>query len=464
MSEDIIVSAIPELVNAQKSFFKTQITKDISFRKKQLNLLLQELIKREADILKALYDDFKKSEYESVMTETSIILTELRTTIKKLNSWSKPKSVAPALLNFPSSAKIYKEPYGTTLIIAPWNYPYQLALAPLIGAIAAGNTIVLKPSELTSNTSRIIKEIIEAIFDKNYITVIEGGVPVSQKLLSQEWDYIFFTGSITVGKIIAKAAAQFLTPLTLELGGKSPCIIDDTANLKLAAKRIVWGKFLNGGQTCIAPDYLLIDEKLKNDFVSFFKQEIIKAYGEDPQLSDDFPRIINTKNWERLTTMLENEKILIGGKTNKQELYISPTLIDNPELESEAMKDEIFGPILPLITYQKEEEIHTIISNYDKPLAFYVFTSRKSFAQKLIQQYSFGGGVINDTIVHFVNHKLPFGGIGESGLGKYHGKHSFTTFSNNKGVVTRYNWLDIPIRYAPYKGKMKKLRTLLKLG
>jgi len=464
MTEKNTINAIPELINAQKSFFSTQKTKDISFRKKQLKLLLTEITKRENDILDALYADFKKSVYESVMTETSIVISELKNTIKKLHQWSKPKKVTPALLNFPSSAKIHKEPYGTTLIIAPWNYPYQLAMAPLIGAIAAGNTIILKPSELTPNTSKVIREIIESIYDENYITVVEGGVPVSQALLAQRWDYIFFTGSVFVGKIIAKAAAEFLTPVTLELGGKSPCIIDETANLKLTAKRLVWGKFLNGGQTCIAPDYLLVNRKIKKEFIHFFKDEVIKAYTNTPKNSTDLPRIINTKNWSRLAKMIDNEKVLVGGKTNKEELYISPTLLDEPSLDSEAMKDEIFGPILPLISYETEEELHKVISKYDKPLAFYVFTNKKSFAQKLINKYSFGGGVINDTVVHFVNHKLPFGGVGESGIGKYHGKMSFDTFSHNKGVVTRYNWLDIPIRYAPYKGKLKKLRTLLKLG
>lgn len=464
MTEDTIINAIPELVVAQKAFFATQQTKDISFRKKQLQLLLKELIKRENDILKALYADFKKSAYESVMTETSIVLSELKNTIKKINSWSKPKSVAPALLNFPSSAKIYKEPFGTTLIIAPWNYPYQLAMAPLIGAIASGNTVVLKPSELTPNTSKVITEIVATVFDKKYVTTLEGGVSVSQKLLAQRWDYIFFTGSVFVGKIIAKAAAEYLTPVTLELGGKSPCIIDETANLKLTAKRLVWGKFLNGGQTCIAPDYLLIQKNVKEQFVSYFKEELTKAYGETPETSNDLPRIINLKNWQRLSAMLEDQTTLTGGQTNKETLYIAPTLIDEPALDSECMKDEIFGPILPLISYDKEDEIDTIISSYDKPLSFYVFTKRNSYAKKLIDKYSFGGGVVNDTVVHFINHRLPFGGVGESGIGKYHGRSSFDTFTHNKGVVTRYNWLDITLRYAPYRGKMKKLKTLLKLS
>ena len=464
MTEVEIIENIPQLRDAQKAFFATQQTKNISFRKKQLQKLLQEITKKEKDIVDALYKDFKKSEYEAVMTETSIVLSELKTTIKKLSSWAKPKRVRPAFLNFPSSAKIHHEPYGTTLIIAPWNYPYQLAFAPLVGAIAAGNTVILKPSELTPNTSKVMRDIIEAIFDKNYVAVVEGGIPVSQKLLSLRWDYIFFTGSVFVGKIIAKAAAEFLTPTTLELGGKSPCIIDETANLKLAAKRIVWGKFLNGGQTCIAPDYILIHKKVKSKFVTYFKEEVKNAYGENPETSDDFPRIINTKNWERLAKMIENETVLVGGTTNEAEKYIAPTLLDEPSLDSESMKDEIFGPILPLISYTEKSELEDIICTYDKPLAFYVFTTKSNFAKEMIDKYSFGGGTVNDTAVHFVNHRVPFGGVGESGIGKYHGQASFDTFSHPKGIVTRYNWLDIPTRYAPYTGKLKQLRTLLKFG
>ncbi|MEX6627061.1 aldehyde dehydrogenase [Tenacibaculum salmonis] len=455
---------ISELVQAQKNFFATQQTKDISFRIASLKRLQKELIRRENDIIKALYDDFKKSEYEAVMTETSIVLAELKMAIKNCHSWSKPKRVLPSLLNFPSSAKIYKEPYGTTLIIAPWNYPHQLAFAPLLGAITAGNTVILKPSELTPHVSKVTKEIIEAVFDKNHVAVIEGGIAVSEELLAQRWDYIFFTGSVPVGKIVAKAAAEHLTPITLELGGKSPCIIDETANIPLTAKRLVWGKFLNAGQTCIAPDYLLIHQSVKEKFVKHFKEEIINAYGENPQNSPDFPRIVNTRNFDRLALLLKNENCIIGGKTDRENRYISPTLIDEPSLDSEVMKDEIFGPILPLISYQKEEDFDKIISNYNKPLALYVFTTRNSFTKKIIAKYSFGGGTINDTTVHFANHRLPFGGVGESGIGSYHGKQSFETFSHQKGVVTRKNWLDIPVRYAPYKGKLKQLKTLLKIS
>ena len=455
---------IPKLVSAQKHFFASQQTKDISFRKNALRKLQSELFKREADIVQALYNDFKKSEYEAIMTETSIVYSELKMAIKNIEKWNKPKKVLPSILNFPSSAKIYSEPYGTVLIIAPWNYPFQLAISPLIGAIAAGNTIVLKPSELTPHTSTIVREIIEAIFDERHVAVIEGGVPVAQELLTLRWDYIFFTGSVNVGRIVAKAAAEFITPVTLELGGKSPCVVDDSVSIKLAAKRIAWGKFINGGQTCIAPDYILIHKSQKDAFVEAIKEEITLAYGDDPEQSSDFPRIVNTRNFERLAIMLENENILIGGKTNKDDCYIAPTLIDEPSLDSEVMKGEIFGPILPIISYETEEDIATIIGKYDKPLAFYIFSNKNRFAKKLIQQYSFGGGTINDTTVHFANHRLPFGGVGESGIGGYHGKQTFDTFSHKKGIVSRGTWLDVPTRYAPYKGKLNQLKNLMKFG
>ena len=442
-----------------------QINKPKIFLKENnfLKRLLTVVLEKEKQIVDALYLDFKKSEYESVMTETSIVISELKRTIKNINYWAKPQHVTPALLNFPSSSKIYKEPYGAVLIIAPWNYPYQLALVPLIGAIAAGNTVILKPSELTPNTSKITKEIIELVFDKNLVAVVEGGVEVSTELLAERWDYIFFTGSVQVGKIVAKAAAAFLTPVTLELGGKNPCIIDETANIKLAAKRIVWGKFINGGQTCIAPDYLLIHKSVKDNFVSCFKSEIEIAYGKNPEDSKDYPRIVNKRNFDRLASMLENETFLVGGKTNREDNYIAPTLIDEPSLDSEVMKGEIFGPISPVISYETEKDLENIIHKYEKPLALYVFSGNKKFANKMITKYSFGGGTINDTTVHFANHHLPFGGVGESGIGSYHGKQTFDLFSHKKGVTRRYNWLDLPMRYAPYKGKLKTLKTFMKL-
>lgn len=453
---------IPQLVQNQKKLFSSQQTKEVSYRKSLLQKLLNEITKRENEIAKALYKDFKKSTYEAMMTEIVIVQSELKKTIKNIYKWSKPKRVAPNLLNFPSSAKIHNDPYGTVLIIAPWNYPFQLAFNPLIGAISAGNTIVLKPSELTPNTSKITREIIEAVFDTNHIAVIEGGISVSQELLAQRWDYIFFTGSVHVGKIVYKAAAEHLTPVTLELGGKNPCIIDETANIQLSAKRIVWGKCVNSGQTCIAPDYFLIHKSVKEQFVEAFKKEISNAYGNDVQQSDDFPRIINERNFDRLIKMLENETILTGGKTNRTDLFIEPTLIDEPSLDSEIMKGEIFGSISPILSYETENDLEKIITRYEKPLAFYVFTKKMDFAKRLIKKYSFGGGTINDTTVHFTNDKLPFGGVGHSGIGSYHGKQTFDLFSHKKGVVTRGTWLDIPTRYAPYKGKLKQLKTLMK--
>ena len=453
---------IEAIVNSQKDFFKTGKTKTIAYRKQLLKQLQSEIINQEDFIVKALYDDFKKPEFESVITETAIVLQDLKRTINNINKWEKPKRVFPSLLNFPSSDYLYSEPYGTVLIIAPWNYPYQLALAPLIGAVAAGNTVVLKPSELTPNTSALLSKIIKNVFPPEFVTVVEGGVDTSTQLLNQVWDYIFFTGSVGVGKIVAKAAAPNLTPITLELGGKNPCIIDKTANIKLTVKRIVWGKFINAGQTCIAPDYILIDASIKNKFYEVLKDELITIYSKNPEKSSDFARIINKKNFNRLSEMLTNENCVIGGQTNAEDLYISPTIIDEPSLNSKVMEDEIFGPILPVLSFKNLNEVHKIINRYPKPLSLYVFSTNTTQAKKLIKEFSFGGGCINDTVIHFANHKLPFGGVGNSGIGAYHGKYTFDTFSHKKAIVKKANWLDIPLRYAPYSGKLKKLKSLLK--
>ncbi len=453
---------ITKLIQEQKTFFKSEKTKDIALIKSCLTQLKNEVTKREKDILQALYDDFKKPYFEGVMTETALVLHDINTFIKNIKKWSKPERVRPNLLNFPSSAKIYNDPYGSVLVIAPWNYPYQLALSPLVGAISAGNTVVLKPSELTPNTSKILKEIIESVFDPKHVAVVEGGIPVAQELLAQRWDYIFFTGSVSVGKIVYQAAGKYLTPVTLELGGKNPCIIDETANIKLTAKRLVWGKFLNAGQTCIAPDYLLVHKSIKAKLIEQIKIELEKCYGKNPQQSEDFARIINEKNFDRLAKMLEGETFLIGGQTDKSDLYISPTLIDEPSLDSEVMKDEIFGAISAVISYETEDDIDKIISTYEKPLAFYVFSSRDKFAKKMITKYSFGGGVINDTIIHFANEKLPFGGVGHSGINAYHGKQTFDLFTHKKGVVKRGTWIELPIRFAPYKEKIGLIKKMIK--
>jgi aldehyde dehydrogenase (NAD+) len=438
--------------------FKT----DINYRKKKLTQLLNTIITQEDAIIEALYKDFKKPAFEGVLTETNYVISELKETIKNIQKWAKPERVLPSILNFPSTDFIYKEPYGKVLIIAPWNYPFQLAFCPLIAAVAAGNQVTVKPSELTPNTSKIIAKIIKDTFDENHIKTVEGGIEIAQELLSKRWDYIFFTGSVAVGKIVAKAAAENLTPVTLELGGKNPCIVDETANLKLAAKRIVWGKFINAGQTCIAPDYILVSEKVKSKFVDYLKAEINNAYGENPELSPDFARIVNEKNWNRLVKMLDNENIICGGKINTKDWFIAPTLLDEPKLDSLVMQDEIFGPILPLLSFQEVSEIKTIINRYEKPLSLYVFSENKLFIKQIIQEYSFGGGCINDTVVHFSNNRLPFGGVGHSGIGSYHGKLSFDVFSHHKSIVKKSNWLDLPMRYAPYKGKLNDIRKILK--
>jgi aldehyde dehydrogenase (NAD+) len=435
---------------------------NLKFRKDSLIKLLNVITTHENEIIQALYDDFKKPAFESVLTETSYVISELKETIKNLYNWAEPKMVLPSLLNFPSTDYIYKEPYGKVLVIAPWNYPFQLALCPLISAVAAGNQVVLKPSELTPKTSAIITKIIERTFHVDHVEVMEGGLEVAQKLLAQRWDYIFFTGSIAVGKIVAKAAAEHLTPVTLELGGKNPCIIDETANLKLAAKRIVWGKFINAGQTCIAPDYILIQKDMKSHFMEFMKLEITKAYSQNPEQSPDYARIINTKHWRRLVSMIEEDKVFSGGQTNIEDNYIAPTLIDESSPDSLIMQEEIFGPLLPILSYETDADIKNIISKYEKPLALYIFTENQSFAKKIIRKYSFGGGCINDTLVHFSNKRLPFGGVGHSGIGAYHGSLSFDTFSHRKGIVKKANWLDLPMRYAPYKDKLNTIRNLLK--
>lgn len=435
---------------------------DINYRKESLKKLLHIITKHEEAIIKALYDDFKKPAFEAVLTETNYVISDLKETIKNINSWAKPKKVSASLLNFPSSDYIYSEPYGHVLILAPWNYPFQLALCPLVAAVAAGNKVTLKPSELTPHTAAIISKIIIETFPVKEVVVVTGDATVAAELLKKRWDYIFFTGSVAVGKIVAKAAAENLTPVTLELGGKSPCIVDETANLELSARRIVWGKIINAGQTCVAPDYILVHHKMKDTLVKFLILEIEKALGTNPEESPDYARIINLKNWERQLSLLENQETLFGGKSNKESLYLAPTLLDEPKMDSKVMQEEIFGPILPILSYKTKADIEKIILSFEKPLSLYLFTQNKSFVDEVLQKYSFGGGCINDTVIHLVNNKLPFGGVGNSGMGAYHGKLSFDIFSHKKAIVKRGTWLDLPLRYAPYKDKLQTIQKLLK--
>ncbi|SFD35617.1 aldehyde dehydrogenase [Algibacter pectinivorans] len=456
------MKSISELISVQHSFFKSQKTKDIDYRLSLLKALKKEILNKEQAILDALHKDFKKSQFEAYLSEIGIVLSELNLAIKNLKKWAKPKRIKASLLTFPSKDYIYKEPYGTVLIIAPWNYPFLLAMEPLIMAIAAGNTVVLKPSELTVNTSKIITSIIEHVFPEDVAISIEGGVETSTELLAQKWDFIFFTGSTTVGKIVAKAAAKHLTPTILELGGKSPCIIDDSVDIKLVATRLVWGKLLNGGQTCIAPDYVIVKSNIKQDLIKALKAEIINRYSDNPKNSADFPRIVNTKNTKRLAELIKDTTIVHGGEIDETTCYIAPTLIDEPNIESPIMQEEIFGPILPILVYDTASDIEKIIWHLDKPLSLYVFSNKSSFINETINKFSFGGGVVNDLLIHFGNHRLPFGGVGASGIGEYHGKHGFDAFSNTKPIVKRGNWIDPSFRYAPYNKKVGLLKTVFK--
>ncbi len=431
-------------------------------RKTTLLKLLNKIDFYESEISEALYKDFKKPSFEAFVTEINVVREDLKYTIKNIKDWSKPKRVLPSLYNFPSSDYIYTEPYGKVLIISPWNYPFQLALSPVIAAFAAGNQVTLKPSELTPNTSSLLSKIIRETFDFKDVVAVLGDAELAKNLLTKKWDYIFFTGSVGVGKKVYEAAAKNLTPVTLELGGKNPCIVDDTGSMALKAKRIVWGKFINAGQTCIAPDFILVKSNVKQEFIQHLIIEIKKAYSENPETSPDYCRIVNKKNWLRLTELLEHQNILHGGTSNADDFFLAPTLIEEPNLQSDVMKEEIFGPILPVLSYDTFEDLKKIILPLPKPLSLYVFTENAHFRERCIHQFSYGGGCINDSIMHFGNHRLPFGGVGNSGIGAYRGKLSFLTFSHQKAVMKRKNWLDIPFRYAPYGNKLNTLKRLLK--
>ena len=442
-------------VNSQ---FKISVEDRLSL----LKSLKDEINLNEEHIYEALDLDLKKPRFETYATEIGFLLNEIELFIKKLKSWSKPQGIRPALINFPSKDYIIFEPYGKVLVISPWNYPFQLALLPAMSAFAAGNSVVLKPSEHTPNTSRLIKKIVEKVFPKELMSVIEGDSKTASKLLEKKWDYIFFTGSVKVGEIVAMAAAKNLTPYTLELGGKSPAIINSDTDLKLASKRIVWGKFLNSGQTCVAPDYLVVHKSIKGTLIKELINRIEKTFGKQLEKTDDFTAIVNEKNFNRLISLINKNKLIYGGKYDQVKRYISPTIIDSPEMNEEIMKDEIFGPILPILSFEKIEDIDEIIIKNPNPLALYVFSKNKKFNEKIINRSPFGGGAVNDTIVHLANSRLPFGGIGSSGIGSYHGKASFELFSHKKSIVRRYTWFDNNLRYAPYKNKLGLVRKIMK--
>ncbi|CAI8369961.1 MAG: NAD(P)-dependent benzaldehyde dehydrogenase [Flavobacterium sp. SCGC AAA160-P02] len=454
---------IKTIIEHQKAFFNSGKTSDINFRKKKLIDLKKEIQKNEKEIELALYKDLGKSSGESFLTEIHFIYAELNIAIKNINKWAKRKSVRPSLLNYPSSDYIIAQPYGITLHISPWNYPFQLSIAPLIGAVAAGNTTVLKPSEYSENTSMILEKIIENVFEEGFVKVVQGGPEISSELLDHHWDYIFFTGSVGVGKIVAQKAAKFLTPTTLELGGKNPCVIDETATIKTTAKRIVWGKFINCGQTCIAPDFLVVNNKIKDELIKELMTQIKNIYGDDPLTSEYYGRIISKKHLDNLSSLLEGQKILHGGKIDATQKYFEPTLVEVKDFNSPLMQNEIFGPILPVYGYEDFDEIDGIIKKYKNPLALYIFTKNIKFGEIFLHKYSFGGGAINDTVVHIINDRLPFGGVGNSGMGNYHGEATFKTFSHFKPYITKPLWIDIPLRYPPFEGKLKFLKKVLKL-
>lgn len=454
--------SICDIIQKQKDFFNTGKTKSITFRLNALNKLRKVIVSNEFKILEALKKDLNKSQFESYMTEIGIVLDEIRYFIKHTPEWAKVQNVRTPLAQFAAKSYIISEPYGVALVISPWNYPFQLSLAPIIGAIAAGNCVLLKPSEYSVHTSKILAEIIKEAFTPDYITVIQGGAEVSNELLEQNLDYIFFTGSVKVGKIVAEKAAHRLIPVSLELGGKSPCIVDKTADIKLAAKRIVFGKFLNAGQTCVAPDYIYVHADVKDSFIKYLKKYIVKFYGNIPLRNPHYPKIINEMHWNRILDLLKGEDIIYGGESNFN-TQIAPTIVDGVTGDSPIMRDEIFGPVLPIMTYTQLNDVKDYIINNEKPLALYLFTTNKKVEHFILKHISFGGGCINDTIIHLATPYMGFGGVGQSGIGSYHGKFSFDTFSHKKSIVKKANWIDLPLRYHPYTtSKEKLLRKFLK--
>ncbi|ACJ79642.1 aldehyde dehydrogenase [Bacillus paranthracis] len=454
--------SVSSIVNKQKEYFYNGHTRSVEVRKNNLKKLYEGVQRFEQEIFQALKLDLNKSVHESFTTEVGYVLKEISFQLKHISSWSKPKRVRTALTHFGSKGKVVPEPYGVTLIIAPWNYPFQLAIAPLVGALAAGNTIVLKPSELTPNVSKVITRMLEELFQEELVAVVEGGVEESTALLKEPFDYIFFTGSVGVGKVVMEAAAKQLTPLTLELGGKSPCIVHKDAKIDVTARRIVWGKFLNAGQTCVAPDYMYVHASVKEQLIEALRHEIEKQYGKEPLHNDNYVRIVSERHFERLCTFLKDGKTVIGGNYKKETLHIEPTVLTNVTWESAVMEDEIFGPILPIIEYDNIEDVIDTIQQHPKPLALYVFSEDKGVQKKVTSNISYGGGCINDVVYHLATPYLPFGGVGSSGLGSYHGEESFRTFSHYKSILAQSTAFDMKIRYSSTKSALKFIRKLLK--
>lgn len=447
-----------ELIIRQREFYMGGATREICFRIECLKRLKKAIVAYEDKINEALWQDLHKSAYESYLTEISIVLQELSTHIRHLRKWAKPRRVPTPVHLFGSRCRVVYEPLGAVLIMAPWNYPFQLLMAPLIGAVSAGNCAILKPSPYTPRVAQVMAELIASVFEERHVAVVQGDREVNQALLAQRFDYIFFTGGAVLGRIVMRAAADFLTPMTLELGGKSPCIVDEGADIDLAAKRLAWGKCLNAGQTCIAPDYLFVHREVKNRLLEKVKHYIGCFYGADPKDSPDYPRIVRPEAVDRITALMKRGNIVWGGESDRESRYIAPTCIDGVRPEDPIMQEEIFGPVLPVMEYSSLEEAIRYINGHEKPLALYYF-GRPEIARDVIARTSSGGVCVNDVIMHVANHHLPFGGVGNSGTGKYHGFYSFETFSNRRAVLYASTWLDIPFKYAPYKnlGLLKKM-------
>ncbi|MDX9808295.1 MAG: aldehyde dehydrogenase [Acholeplasma sp.] len=449
------------LVSQQKTYYYTGITKTYEHRIKALKSLKEAIINFEPKIYEALYADLGKSKEEAFLTEIGLVLSEITEAIKHLKHWMKPKRVKTPLVLFKAKSMLYRDPLGTVLILSPWNYPFQLAINPLVGALAAGNTAIVKPSSSSEQTAKVIDEMLKSVFEPQFVTTVLGSATLAEQLLHEKVDHIFFTGSIPVGKKVMQIASENLTPITLELGGKSPCIIDMDTNIEMTAKRIAFGKLINAGQTCIAPDYVLIRPELKADFIQYYQKAVKSFYGDDPLTAAHYPKIISKRHVERLMGLTQNEQIVLGGTTDG--VKIAPTILDNITFDSKVMQEEIFGPILPLIDYQNIDDVIETLRTKDKPLAFYLFTNNKTFQDKVIGALSFGGGTVNDTLMHFANHYLGFGGVGHSGMGNYHGIRSFNTFTHEKSALIRSIRVDLPMRYHPISKLSDKIvRRILK--
>lgn len=458
-----IIVEIKELINKQRKFYSSNISKDLKFRIQNLKLLRSIIIKYEKEIQEALRLDLGKSETEAYMTEIGMILDEIKYNIIHLAKWAKKKYVSTPLSQFPARSYRIPEPRGLVLIISPWNYPFLLSIQPLIGAIAAGNCVIIKPSEYSVNTSKLLKKILTEIYSEAYVTVVLGEKEVAQELLKEKFDYIFYTGSTKIGKIVMEAAAKNLTPVTLELGGKSPCIVDEKCNVELAAKRIAYGKILNSGQTCVAPDYVFVHQNVKEQFLNCLIKYLKNFLGENALNNSDYPKIINEMQFNRIISLIDKEHVIYGGGYNRNILKIEPTILTIKDMTSKVMQEEIFGPILPIIGYNNLDYIINYININPKPLALYLFTNNKKIEKRILKEVSYGGGCINDTIIHLANKRLGFGGVGNSGIGEYHGKFSFDTFSHYKSIIKKSNHIDLPVRYHPYsKVKEKLIRMFMK--